>query len=101
MKAHAHLALRSERDLTVLCSYEFHPDRVTGWHVHTICGDKNDVDTAPAGTLVHGPWVKRLPACFRPHRRTQFHKDMAGGPKAWLWQETMRFFGIDEKGTLV
>jgi hypothetical protein len=102
MKAHAHLALRNEDgNLTVLCSYEFHADRFTGWHLHSLCGEKNDIDAAPTGTLVHGPWVKRLPHCHAPHRRTVFYEDMQGGPQAWLWHESLRFFRIDEKGSLV
>jgi hypothetical protein len=101
MKATAHLALRTDHDHIVLCAYEYHADRFTGWHVHTICGAKNDIDTAPAGTLVHGPWVKRLPRADSPHRRTDFYKDMQGSPKAWLWHETMRFFRVEEKGSLV
>ena len=100
-KAHMHLAMKSGRDLTVLCSYEFHADHVTGWHLHTLCGEQNDIDTAPKGTLVHGPWVKRLPAARQPHRRTAFTKDKIGGLNAWLWREAMRFFKIDVKGDLV
>jgi hypothetical protein len=100
-KASAHLAMRTDTDLIVLCCYEFHVDHQTGWHVHTLCGDRNDIDTAPAGSLVHGPWVKRLPASRERHRRTDFYRDMDGGIEAWLWREAMRFFGIEEKGSLV
>lgn len=101
MKVHAHLAMRSDRDLIVLCSYEFHPDLVTGWHLHTLCGEKNDIDAAPAGTLAHGPWVKRLPNARARHNDTAFGNDMAGGLDAWLWRRTMRFFRVEEKGELV
>jgi hypothetical protein len=100
-KAHAHLAMRAGKDLTVLCSYEYHADLQTGWHLHTLCGERNDIDSAPPGTLVHGPWVRRLPGARQKHNRAEFFKDMAGGPKAWLWQETVRFFRIDVKGDLV
>lgn len=100
-KATTHLAMRNGSDLTVLCCYEYHADHVDGWHIHTLCGDRNDIDTAPSGTLVHGPWIKRLPGAYSFHRRTEFYHDANGGLKAWLWQETMRFFNIDEKGTLV
>ena len=99
--ARAHLALKGLKDCTVLCCYEYHPDLKIGWHLHTLCGDKNDLTVAPAGTLVHGPWVKRLPAVTHKHRRTVFTKDMMGGPEAWLWHETMRFFHVESKGTLV
>lgn len=97
-KAHIHLGLRTPRDTTVLCSYEYHVDHVTGWHLHTLCGEKNDIDTAPAGTLVHGPWVKRLPSARSPHNRTTFKRDGHGGLKAWLWSETMRFFKLRSEG---
>ena len=99
--ARAHLALKGAKDCTVLCCYEYHPDLKTGWHLHTLCGEKNDVVTAPSGTLVHGPWVKRLPAAHHKHRRSVFAKDVSGGAEAWLWQETMRFFRVENKGTLV
>jgi len=99
--ARAHLALKGHKDCTVLCCYEYHADRNTGWHIHTLCGDKNNVETAPTGTLVHGPWVKRLPSAQQAHRRSTFAKDMSGGPEAWLWQETVRFFRLDGKGSLV
>lgn len=100
-KAHIHLAQRLERDCVVLCSYEYHADRRTGWHLHTLCGERNDIDLAPAGTLVHGPWVKRLPAVDQRHRRSGFSKDIPGGLEAWLWQEMMRFFGIDVTGDML
>lgn len=100
-KASAHLAMRNGNDLAVLCSYEFHVDHVIGWHLHTLCGEKNDVDVAPVGTLVHGPWVRRTPHARSYHRRSAFSRDTAGGLSAWLWHETMRFFRVDEKGTLV
>lgn len=97
----AHLALKDAKDCTVLCCYEFHPDLNTGWHLHTLCGEKNDLATAPTGTLVHGPWVKRLPGVTQKHRRSVFSKDANGGPEAWLWHETMRFFRVECKGSLV
>lgn len=100
-KAHVHLAMRTGKDSVVICSYEFHADYETGWHLHTLCGERNDIDTAPVGTLVHGPWVKRIPNARSPHRRSEFFKDAAGGAKAWLWQEAMRFFCVDEKGELM
>lgn len=100
-KAHVHLGLRNGRDTTVLCCYEYHADHETGWHLHTLCGEKNDIDTAPVGTLVHGSWVKRLPAARERHRRAQFRRDGIGGLKPWLWQETMRFFRLEKKGSLV
>jgi len=99
--ARAHLAMKGARDCTVLCCYEFHPDLQTGWHLHTLCGERNNILTAPAGTLVHGPWVKRLPAVSQPHNRATFAQDMNGGTEAWLWHETMRFFRLETKGTLV
>ena len=91
-KAHMHLGLKTLRDTTVLCSYEYHVDQHTGWHLHTLCGEMNDIDAAPAGTLVHGPWVKRLPAANSFHRRASFNGNGYGGLKPWLWDETMRFF---------
>lgn len=100
-KATVHLGLRNGRDTTVLCCYEYHADHITGWHLHTLCGEKNNIDTAPTGTLVHGPWVKRLPDARATHRRTQFRRDGIGGLKPWLWHETMRFFRLEEKGLLV
>jgi hypothetical protein len=99
-KAHVHLGLRSVRDTIVLCSYEYHADHVTGWHVHTLCGEKNEIDSAPAGTVVHGPWVKRVPAARSPHRRTEFRRGGYPGLKPWLWSEAMRFFRLEEKGLL-
>lgn len=99
-KAHAHLGLRSDRDTIVLCSYEYHIDHETGWHLHTLCGEKNEIDSAPAGTLVHGPWVKRLPSARSHHRRRAFSSDRFGGLKPWLWCEVMRFFHIEERGLL-
>lgn len=101
MKAHAHLALKQGKDLTVLCSYEYHADHVTGWHLHTLCGDRNRIDSAPSGTVVHGPWVKRVPSVRCRHRRATLTKDMAGGPKTWLWSEIVRFFRLDPKGELM
>lgn len=98
-KAQAILARRVGSDSSVLASYEFHPDLNTGWHLHAICGD---VESAPRGTLVHGPWVVRLPNVRSAHRRQRFFNPHApGGAEAWLWHETMRFFGIEERGTLV
>ena len=99
--ARAHLALKGAKDCTVLCCYEYHPDLKTGWHLHTLCGEKNNLVIAPSGTLVHGPWVKRLPEADQRHRRGVFTKDMSGGSEAWLWNETMRFFRVEGKGTLV
>lgn len=101
-KAHIHLGLRSAKDTTVICCYEYHPDHETGWHLHTLCGDINDIDNAPVGTLVHGPWVKRLPSARSAHRRTQFQlnkygEERAGGLKPWLWTETMRFFRLEPR----
>lgn len=96
-KAHIHLGLRTGRDTVVLCSYEYHIDHQTGWHLHTLCGDKNDIDAAPTGTLVHGPWVKRLPSARSRHNRTTFSRDGYGGLKPWLWSETVRFFRLDSK----
>lgn len=96
-KAHMHLGLRTGRDTIVLCSYEYHVDHVTGWHLHTLCGEKNDIDAAPMGTLVHGPWIKRLPAARSRHNRTSFSRDGHGGLKPWLWSETMRFFKLRSK----
>jgi hypothetical protein len=75
-KAHIHLGLRRDRDTTVVCCYEYHVDHVTGWHLHTLCGQRNDIDTAPVGTLAHGPWVKRQPA----HAIAELHSsEMAMG----------------------
>lgn len=93
-KAHIHLGMRTMRDTAVVCCYEYHPDHVTGWHLHTLCGERNDLDAAPTGTLVHGPWVKRLPGARSPHRRTGFNRDAHGGLKAFLWSETVRFFRL-------
>lgn len=98
--ARIHLGLRSARDTTVLCCYEFHVDHVTGWHLHSVCGEKNDIDSAPIGTLVHGPWVKRLPSARSRHRRMNFSRDGSGGLRPWLWSETMRFFGLQPKDLL-
>jgi hypothetical protein len=100
-KAHIHLGLRNGRDTVVLCSYEYHVDHETGWHLHTLCGDKNNIDSAPVGTVVHGPWVKRLPAARAKHNRTGFKDNMHGGLKAWLWGETVRFFRLNTKDELV
>lgn len=99
-KAHVHLGLRSGRDTIVLCSYEYHVDHQTGWHLHTLCGEKNDIDNAPSGTLAHGPWVKRLPSARARHRRTAFSREGFGGLKPWLWSEIMRFFRIETKDLL-
>lgn len=95
--ARIHLGLRSGRDTIVLCCYEYHADHETGWHLHTLCGDENQIDIAPAGTLVHGPWVKRLPSARTFHRRTAFKLDGYPGLKPWLWSETVRFFGLQPK----
>jgi len=100
-KAHIHLGLRKTRDTTVVCCYEYHIDHVTGWHLHTLCGEKNDIDDAPSGTLVHGPWVKRLPAARSFHRRTALNREAYGGLKSWLWSETMRFFRLADKDVFV
>lgn len=100
-KAHIHLAMRSGTDLAVMCCYEFHADHSTGWHLHTPCGHSNDIDSMPHGTLVHGPWTKRIPIARAKHRHTSFNRDSIGGLNAWLWHESMRFFGIEEKGELV
>ena len=97
-RASAHLAIRSDRDCTVVASYEYHPDVVVGWHLHAICGDLNK---APAGTLVHGPWVKRLPGAKAKHNRQAFRADMGGGLEGWLWSETLRFFRVEEQGPLL
>lgn len=99
--ARAHLGLRSERDTVVLCCYEYHADYFTGWHLHTLCGELNDLDRAPAGTLVHGPWVKRLPSARSRHKRIRFNRDGSGGLKPWLWSETVRFFRLEAKDGLV
>jgi hypothetical protein len=99
--ARAHLALKNAKDCTVLCCLEYHADLNTGWHLHTLCGEENDLATAPTGTLVHGPWVKRLPSVRQPHRRIVYAKDMNGGPEAWIWHECMRFFRVTGKGSLV
>ena len=96
-KASIHLGLRKGRDTTVVCCYEYHADHKTGWHLHTLCGDENDIDAAPMGTLVHGPWVKRLPDARENHRRTAFNRDAHGGLRAFLWSETMRFFRLGTK----
>lgn len=98
LRASAHLAIRRDRDCVVIGCYEYHPDLVTGWHLHTICGD---LTKAPAGTLVHGPWVKRLPGVRATHRRKAFRSDMEGGLEGWLWGETLRFFRIEEQGPLL
>lgn len=98
-KAHALLAFKVGNDSAVLASYEFHADINTGWHLHAFCGD---VEGAPRGTLVHGSWVRRLPNARSEHRRKRFfNPDAPGGAEAWLWNETMRFFGIEAKGPLV
>lgn len=98
-KASALIALKLENDSVVLATYEYHADLNTGWHLYSICGDLNG---SPRGTLVHGPWVTRIPAARSPHRRKQFFNlHSAGGAEAWLWRESMRFFGIEEKGPLV
>jgi len=96
-KAHVHLGLRVGRDTAVLCCYEYHEDHVTGWHLHTLCGEKNQIDSAPAGTLVHGPWVKRLPGARARHSRTAFSREGCGGLRPWLWSEAMRFFRLHER----
>ncbi|HZF93617.1 MAG TPA: hypothetical protein VEZ20_01965 [Allosphingosinicella sp.] len=99
MKATAHLAERRGPDSAVLACYEYHADLQTGWHLHAICGE---LEGAPSGTLVHGPWVRRLPGARNAHRRKAFfNPDAEGGAEAWLWQQTMRFFGVEEKGPLV
>lgn len=97
-RASAHLAIRTERDCTVIASYEYHPDVVTGWHLHAICGELTD---APAGTLVHGRWVKRIPAAKAAHNRQAFQADMEGGLEGWLWRQSLRFFRIEEQGPLL
>ena len=99
--ARAHLALKTTKDCAVLCCFEFHSDLNTGWHLHSLCGDENAVATAPAGTLVHGPWVKRLPGARQRHRRTIYARDMSGGPETWIWRECMRFVRVAGKGSLV
>lgn len=100
-KAHIHLGLRSGGDTIVLCAYEYHVDHVIGWHLHTLCGEKNQIDSAPAGTLVHGPWVKRLPHAHAPHSRAMFSRGGFGGLKPWLWSEAVRFFRLQNGELLV
>ena len=98
-KAHAHLARRIGADCAVLASYEFHPDLNTGWHLHAFC---DEIEDAPKGTLVHGPWVKRIPVVRSRHRRGQFvNPDALGDVEAFLWRQTMRFFRVEKKGPLV
>jgi hypothetical protein len=98
-KASAHLAERRGNDSAVLACFEYHHDLETGWHLHAICGE---LENAPAGTLVHGPWVKRLPRVNRPHRRKLFFNPLAeGGAEAWLWHQTMRFFRVEKKAPLL
>ena len=92
-----HLGLRTERDTIVLCSYEYHADQETGWHLHTLCGEQNAIDTAPVGTLVHGPWIKRLPAASARHNRTVFIREGAGSLRQWLWSEAADFFRLHPK----
>lgn len=100
-KASAHLALRNDKDCVVLCCFEYHADHQTGWHLHTLCGERNEAFTAPTGTLVHGPWVKRIPGPRQPHNRSDFVRDFHGGAKAWLWHEIVRFFRLDVTGSLM
>ncbi|WP_285019555.1 hypothetical protein [Novosphingobium sp. fls2-241-R2A-195] len=100
-KASAHLALRTAKDCTVLCCLEYHVDHETGWHLHTLCGERNSVADAPTGTLVHGPWVKRIPDARQRHRRDELFKDMYGGAKACVWREVVGFFRLEMKGDLV
>jgi hypothetical protein len=98
-KASAHLAELRGSDSAVLACYEYHVDRETGWHLHAICGE---LENAPSGTLVHGPWVKRLPKADQEHRRKLLFNPLAeGGAEAWLWHETMRFFRVEKKDPLL
>ena len=95
--ARAHLAMRVDRDSVVLACYEYHSDVETGWHLHTLCRESNAIETAPIGTLVHGRWIKRLPAANQRHRRNTFYRDMEGGAEAWLCREAVRFFRVDKR----
>lgn len=100
MRAYAQLAIRHPEtlDCAVICSLEYHPDHHTGWHIHSPCGA---IEDAPVGTLVHGPWVKRIPHVRAYHRQTMFYAGESGGAEAWLLRKTLRFFRIDEEGSLL
>jgi hypothetical protein len=76
----------------VLCAYEYHATE-PGWHVHATC-DK--ASALPAG-IFRGPWIRRIPAGGRHHRR----KDFGIVDK----QDALRFaldrYRIENKGPLL
>jgi hypothetical protein len=63
----ATLALESDRDLSVLASYEFHGIH-PGWHLLATC---DDITTVPQGVMI-GPWQRRIPGARARHRITDF-----------------------------
>lgn len=95
---YSHLALRVGTDSAVLCSLEFHPDLVTGWHAHGFCGD---IAEAPRGTLAHGSWMKRVPGPRAFHRRTVLNDGASGGIEAWIWRQSMLFYRVESEGELL
>ncbi len=66
-KFQAILGVAAEARLRILCCHEFHAGE-PGWHCHASCGE---VSKVPEG-FMRGPWVRRLPAASRTHRRLNF-----------------------------
>jgi hypothetical protein len=63
----ATLALESDRDMSVVASYEFHGTH-PGWHLLAAC---DDIATIPQGVMI-GPWQRRLPKARSRHRNVEF-----------------------------
>ena len=66
-KFQAFLGVSEGARLRILCCHEFHAAE-PGWHCHASCGD---VSKVPEG-FMRGPWVRRLRAARRTHRRLNF-----------------------------
>ncbi len=66
---YAYLGMESDSDMKLLLSYEFHGSH-PGWHVHSACGDLQQV---PVGRI-KGPWNKRVPKP-RLERRVEYKID--------------------------
>jgi len=66
----AYLGLCDGSNTRVLARYEYHATH-PGWHLHTYCGDIEDV---PSGRF-KWPGQRRIPRAGEYHRNTKFHLD--------------------------